>query len=203
MPLNIGTGNFRDYVKYNSKSDKWYVRADGGDQEIDRPTFVADLANIATGWLRFREGQAPERRIDPSLDRMSPAPSGDHKRGFMLLVYSQQFFGGAVEFSSASAHVGRAVCELHLTWEAGRDAHPGELPVVACTGSQAQKDRYGTNYRPIFAIVKWVQRPDALPDASPVDPADVWRGDLPAVAKPRPVLTTPQRVADLALQTEF
>ena len=45
------------------------ARGEDGDAEIARPTFVADLPNIRTGWLRFRENQAPERVIDPSLDR--------------------------------------------------------------------------------------------------------------------------------------
>ena len=57
MPLNIGaSGRIAAYVKFNAKSDKWFVRGEDGDEEIARPTFVADLANIATGWLRFREG---------------------------------------------------------------------------------------------------------------------------------------------------
>ena len=59
-------------------------------------------------------------------------------------------------------------------------------PVVACTGSEAMKDRYGTNYRPTFQIVQWVERPKELPNQSPVDAADVWRGgngSMPSLAK--------------------
>ena len=70
MPmLNIGgSGIAKPFVKFNAKADKWFVRSpEGGDQEIARPTFLLDLKNIRTGWLRFREGQAPERVIDPSL----------------------------------------------------------------------------------------------------------------------------------------
>jgi hypothetical protein len=63
MSLNIGgSGIIKPYCKYNAKADKWFVRgADGEDAEIQRPTFVIDLDNIATGWVHFREGQAPER----------------------------------------------------------------------------------------------------------------------------------------------
>lgn len=55
MALNIGaSGVIRPYVKYNAKSDKWFVRGEGGgDLEIARPTFLLDLANIRTGWLHF------------------------------------------------------------------------------------------------------------------------------------------------------
>ena len=94
--LNIGaTGSIKPYVKFNAKADKWFAKGETGDVEIGRPTFVADLANIATGWLRFREGQAPERLIDPSLERAAPCPDEGFKRGFVLAVYSQKFFGGS------------------------------------------------------------------------------------------------------------
>lgn len=198
MPLNLGTGSTKDFVKFNSKADKWYF---GSEQEIGRPTFVADLANIVTGWFQFREGQAPERRIDPSLDRAAPSPGEGFKRGFIMMVYSESYFGGAAEFSSASAHVGAAIRGLFDTWEKQRDEHPEQLPVVACTGSETKKDRYGTNFKPIFTIVKWVPRPADLPDESPVDRGDVWQGDL--LAKPRPQLATPRPAVAEALQTEF
>ena len=156
MALNIGgTGIAKPYCKYNAKADKWFVRgADGEDAEIARPTFVIDLDNIATGWLLFREGQAPERLMDPSLDQPAPSPGEGFKRGFVVATFSPKFFGGVAEFASA-------------------------------TGSEAMKDRYGTNYRPTFQIVQWVDRPKELPNQSPVDAADIWRGNgaTPATAK--------------------
>src|SRR5262249_9140346 len=83
MPLNIGsTGNGKPYLKYNAKADKWFVRGtEGEDQEIQRPSFVVDFDNTRTGWLRFREGQAPERVIDPSIDHAAPNPGEGFKRG--------------------------------------------------------------------------------------------------------------------------
>ena len=54
MSLNLGmSGDFKPYVKFNAKADKWFVPGENGDQEIGRPTFVADFRNIATGWLLF------------------------------------------------------------------------------------------------------------------------------------------------------
>ena len=147
--LNIGaTGSIKPYVKFNAKADKWFAKGEVGDVEIGRPTFVADLANIATGWLRFREGQAPERMIDPSLERAAPCPDEGFKRGFVLAVYSQKFFGGLAELSSASIHMGNALRELYADFERERASHPSQVPVVACTGSEPMKDRYGVNYKP-------------------------------------------------------
>ena len=67
MALNIGaSGTIKPYAKYNSKADKWFAKGQDGDVEIQRPTFLADFKNIATGWLCFREGQAHVSLIRPS-----------------------------------------------------------------------------------------------------------------------------------------
>ena len=188
MGLNIGgSGIIKPYVKYNAKADKWFVRSpEGEDQEIARPTFLLDLKNIRTGWLRFREGQAPERVIDPSLDRAATSPGEDFKRGFVVTAFSPKFFGGAVEFSSASIHLSNSVRELYAAFEeqGAKPENRGKVPVVACKGSEAMKDKYGTNYRPRLEIVKWVDRPAEMADESPVEDADVWKGGAPSAARP-------------------
>ncbi len=186
MPmLNIGgSGTLKIYLKFNAKADKWFVRGiEGEEKEIERPTFVADDDNIETGWMRLLEGQAPERVMDPSIDRPAPPPGAGFKRGFVLMVYSQKFFGGAAEFSGASFHLSNAMRELHAQCESGKSANPGKLPVVQCVGSQPMKDRYGTNYRPIFTIVDWVDRPGGLPGRNP--------GDVPPSAPLPPSLSKP------------
>ena len=189
MSLNIGgSGIAKPFAKFNAKADKWFVRGvSGEDAEIQRPTFVIDLDNIATGWVLFREGQAPERVMDPSLDQPAPSPGEGFKRGFVVATYSPKFFGGVAEFASASIHLSNAIKDVYVQYEAAKASNPGMLPVVACTGSEAMKDRYGTNYRPTFQIVKWVERPKELPSQSPVDSADVWTGanrSTPTAAKP-------------------
>ena len=187
MTLNIGgTGVTKPYCKYNAKADKWFVRgANGEDAEIQRPTFVIDLDNIATGWLLFREGQAPERLMDPSLDQPAPSPGEGFKRGFVVATFSPKFLGGVAEFASASIHLANAIKDVYAQYDAEKANHRGQLPVIACTGSEAMKDRYGTNYRPTFQIVQWVDRPKELPNQSPVDATDIWRGNsaTPAAGK--------------------
>ena len=209
--LNIGaSGSIKPYAKYNSKADKWFARGDEGDVEIGRPTFVADFANIRTGWMRLREGQAPEKVIDPSLDRVAPSPGEGFKRGFVLAVYSSKSFGGTVELSSASLHMGNAIREVYQAYEEQRVSYPGQLPVIACTGSEAMKDKYGTNYKPKLEIVKWVDRPAELSDESPVDAADVWQGAPASTARPQATYVPPPvakpvatAAADPMLEAEF
>jgi hypothetical protein len=187
MALNIGgSGTIRPYAKYNAKADKWFVRApEGGDKEIPRPTFLIDLKNISTGWFRFLEGQAPERRIDPSLAQPAPSPGDGFKRGFVVMAFSQKFFGGAVEFGGASIHLANAIRDIYAKYEeeVGKDENRGKVPVITCVGSEAMKDRFGTNYRPKFELVKFADRPAELPDTSPVNEADVWKGNAPAQAQ--------------------
>jgi hypothetical protein len=184
MTLNIGgTGASKPYVKYNAKADKWFTRGlDGKDTEIQRPTFVVDFDNIATGWLRFREGMAPERVMDPSLDRPAAPPGEDFKRGFVVNAFSPKFFGGIAEFASASVHVANAIKDLYTQYETEKAQHPAALPVISCTGSEAKKDRFGTNYRPTLQIVSWVPRPADLPDRSPIDPSEVRQASAAAPA---------------------
>jgi hypothetical protein len=209
MPLNIGaTGSIKPYVKFNAKADKWFAKGETGDVEIARPTFIADLANIVTGWLRFLEGQASERVMDPALDRAAPSPGNGFKRGFVLAVYSQNFFGGLAELSSASIHMGNAIREVYSDFEAQRGSHPGQVPVIACTGSEPMKDRYGTNYRPKLEVVKWVARPAELPDQSPVDPSELWQGPAVTTARAQPVQTphlqpAVQTSTDPLMESEF
>ena len=188
MPLQIGgSGSGKPFLKFNAKADKWFFRGETGeDAEIARPTCVMDFDNIATGWMLFREGQAPERVMDPSIDQPAPSPGAEFKRGFLVMTYSPKFFGGAAEFAGTSVHLSNAIKEVYAQYDAERANHRGELPVVACSGSEAIKDRHGTNYRPTFKIVQWVERPTDLPNRSPVDAADVWRGGngaVPSAAK--------------------
>lgn len=209
MPLSIGaSGTIRPYVKYNAKADKWFVRAEGGgDQEISRPTFLLDLANIRTGWLRFMEGQAPERVIDPALNRTAPNPGEGFKRGFVVMAYSPKFFGGAVEMASASIHVSNAIRDVYALFEeqAGQAENRGKVPVVACTGADAMKDKYGTNYRPKLELVRWADRPADFPDGSPVESGEVWQAPesspRPASVHVPPPLPSPS--VDPAMETDF
>ena len=80
------------------------------------------------------------------------------------------------EFASASIHLSNAIKEVYAAYEAEKAANPGKLPVIACTGSQAMKDKYGTNYRPTLKIARWVERPAELPNESPVAVGDIWKG---------------------------
>ena len=198
MSLNIGgSGVYRDICKFNAKAGRWYLRSGDDESEIETPTLAIDLNNIATGHLLFLEGAPPNRCMDPSLDNPAPKPSDSHKRGFMVLVYSTKYLNGVAELSSCSMHLCNAIAELHQKFEEMRGEHPGKLPVVACTGTMAMKGKFGTNYRPSFEIVDWADRPEDLPDESPVDPTEIWSGNGGAAAAPPPRPTRADNASDV------
>ena len=178
MGLNIGaSGGFKTFIKYNAKAGRWFLRDSDGDKEIPMPLgFVADMDNIATGWMKYQEGQAPQRRFDPDLQTPAPSPGEGFKRGFVMMVFSARFFGGAAEFGGNSIHLANAFKDVYAEWESARGAHTGKLPVITCDAVEPMKDRHGTNYRPKLVIAQWVERPNDLPNVSPVEADEVWRG---------------------------
>lgn len=160
--LNIVSkgGSYDPWVKYNSKAGRFYIKGpDANDLEVQNPIFVADFDNIKTGWLNFVAGMAPDRQWDQSLTQPLAQPSPVHKRGFSLRLFSKASFGGVVELSSSSMHLCAAINDLYTQYESAKGANAGNLPVVKYTGSTAQKDKMGTNYKPNFVIEKWIARP--------------------------------------------
>ena len=188
--LNIGgTGTLKPWVKFNSKADKWFVRGpEGGEVEIQRPTFIIDLKNIATGWFRFAQGQAPERRIDPSLEHVAPSPGDGFKRGFVVMCFSPKFFGGAVEMSSASLHLSNSIRDIYAKFkdEEGKLENRGKVPVVACVGSDAMKDKHGLNYRP--------NRTDLNSQTAPASFRTRARSRTPTCGTARRIRASPHRL---------
>jgi len=172
MGLNIVSqgGDFDPYVKYNGKAGRWYVKKDEQEVEVSNPTFVADFDNIKTGWFYFKAGSAPEKVFDRSLSEPAAKPEKTYvddkgvtrdcfRRGFELRLFSNAAFGGVVVLSGSSMHLNNAINELYEAYETGRGANAGMLPVISCTGTLPMKDKMGTNYKPVMAIVKWVPRP--------------------------------------------
>ena len=157
-----GDGDFLPWAKYNAKAGRWYVKTDGGSDEVSDPKFVIDFANIKTGWFHFEAGQAPSKVFDPDLSTAAEKPSEKHKRGFEVVLYGEQSFGGAVEFCSTSALVGSVINELYMQYDKEKASNAGKLPVVEANGASPSQSSHGTNYTPNLKITKWVDVPAEL-----------------------------------------
>jgi len=165
MALNIvSTGSYDPWIKFNSKSGRFFIKGDVDDVEVTPTNFVADFANIKTGWITFTAGGAPVRVWDANLTTPAAKPSDDAKRGFSVRLYAKTF--GVRELSSNSMHICNAINDLYTVYEAQVAANAGLVPVVKFTGVSTMKDPKGVNYKPNFVVEKWIARPAEL-DAAP------------------------------------
>ena len=179
------------------------AKGETGDVEIGRPTFVADLANIATGWLRFREGQAPERVIDPSWSGRPHAP--------MRASSAASCSRSTARSSSADSPSCPAPRSTWATRSASCTPTSSASAPATLARSRDRLHRLRADEGPLrgqlqalLELVKWVDRPAELPDASPVEPSEIWQG-APATARPPAIHVPPPQPApadDLA-QAEF
>jgi hypothetical protein len=169
MPLNIAPRSSEDfvpYIKFDAKAGRWFTKNEGesGDTEVKDMTAIFDLYNIKLGWLLFTEGGAPEALWDNG--KIEPPPTPKHKRGFCLNLFSPQKIGGLREFRSNANAAITAIKELYeQQFETAPECKRGLMPLVTCENVRPVKSKFGTNYEPIFKIVKWVPRPQAMPGA--------------------------------------
>ena len=165
-----GTGNFVLYLKFNAKAGRWYTKEDGddGDEfEVEKLIAVFDFANIKTGYLKFAAGEAPDFVFDTKAGaKDAVAPGDQYRRGFVVHVFSEKNLGGVREFASNAGVVNEALNLLFDSYDAAPEKAKGLAPVVKFTGVEPITGKHGTNYRPVFEIMKWIERPTAFDEAT-------------------------------------
>ena len=175
MPLNLHN-DFTPHIRWMAQTSTWRKSAPEGHEPVTWKHAIFDLANIQTGWAIFAEGQAPEWVMDPSLAKQAPKPPDgrDWRRGFKLSVFSDSAFGGVREFATAAVGAVRGILDLYDRYEAEAGQHFNQVPVVQYGGSTPARIGKGNTNIPIFKIVKWMDRPAALPfkDGLPEKPAE-------------------------------
>ena len=175
MPLNLETassgdgGEFYDKLRFNSVGGHFWLNTPEGEKRFANGfKAVFDMTTLTTGWARYN-GTFLDFEPDPSLDKPAARPAvGDAsddgdvkwKRAFKMLAFSQDAFGGVVDFTHSANVVTAAFTELYAEYE--KQAADGMVPVVEVSGTP---HKVGDYYRPVWSIVKMVPRPAALPDA--------------------------------------
>lgn len=199
-----GGGDFTPVVKYDARAGRIFRidREQTGDGwetknvEITNGfTAVMDLENIQVGWALFQAGVMPSLAMVKLGQPMPAQPSDKHKQGFKVLMKLGKSSGGDLREMAATAKcVLQGVDALHTAYEAGVKDNPGKLPVVILQGTESitseGKDKDGnkqssTNYKPIWAISKWVDRPAELGGA-----AGAAKEEEPAPPPPPPVASS-------------
>jgi hypothetical protein len=167
------------HVKYDSRAGRWSKidRAQGASGWESNATdftqnaiFVIDLANIEVGWVHFG-AQGPSYAMSPVGQKQPDQPSKDHRQGFKVMLFSEKNLDGVRVWSTNAKCVLTAIDELYVAYKAAPESAQGKLPVVQMTDvlpvKTNGKDATGkpvssTNYAPVFKILQWVDRPQAL-----------------------------------------
>lgn len=185
MALGLTTGGdggeIRPYVSFDAKAGRLFrvdrVQGSDGNYSTEKheitnvAQFVADLANIRVGWINYTS-QGPVRRlvvlgkeaIPPRPDDKNAEGKPAFKQGFEIdLMLNKDSGGGPVRvLGSSAACVIEAMDELHDAYSIAPEGKAGKLPVVKIASVTPVKSKQSTNYKPVFAIVSWVDRPAAL-----------------------------------------
>ena len=163
-------GQFLDYINYNAVSGKWIAK--NGDEEIEVQDFkvLCDLENLQVGWLAWVPTTDGKNRPDfqpyPKLDQPTAKPGDSYEIATRFnMSFPKKTEIGVREWTCKS-NIGKdAVQELFNAFMSAKDDNKGKVPVVHCKGTKAEKNYHGTtNYKPIFEITGWKDRPDELPN---------------------------------------
>ena len=219
MALGLSTGgsggDIKPYVKYDAKAGRLFrvdrvMLSDGTySNETHEITNVAqmvmDLANIRVGWIHY-SNQGPVRRLVVlGKEAIPPRPEDKDangkpvfKQGFEVdLLLDKNSGGGAVRvLGSAAGCVIEAMDALHDAYSNAAESKAGKLPVVKISGVSPVKSGQSTNYKPTFAIVNWIDRPQTLA-ATPTSTAPQPTQDAPSTGSTvvPPPTAVPQQAA--------
>lgn len=179
-----GGGEARPFVKYDARAGRLFrvdrtQDATGAwvSEQVDitqQAQFVADLQNIEVGWINYSD-QGPVRAMTTLGNAVPERPPGTDKNGkpafkqgfSMQLAMPKDLGGGLREFSSTAGCVIEALDELHDSYSAAAESKTGKLPVVSIANVLPVKNGQSTNYKPVFKISAWVDRPPTLVAATP------------------------------------
>ena len=185
MPLNLdspsdgnGGGQFYDKLRFNAQGGVWFMKNQDGETRFPTGfTCVFDMDSLQTGWSRYN-GQYVDFVADPSLSEAAPVPQlgaeeeDKWKRAFKLLVFSNDTFGGTLEFMHQARTVTSAFNALYGEFEAKKDGD--KLPVVKVDGDP---EKVGDYYGPSWKVAKMIDRPAVLSAATPAAAPDAADGD--------------------------
>lgn len=186
MGLGLQTGgaggDIKPYIKFDARAGRMF-RVDrsqnaGGQyesKEVDitkEATFIADLAHIRVGWVNFTAQGPIQRMVVLGKDPIPARPTDINaegkpafKQGFEIDVLLSKEAGGgpARKLGSSAGCVIESMDALHDAYTSAPESKTGKLPVVRLADAKAVKAGQSTNYKPIFEIVNWLERPAGLP----------------------------------------
>ena len=169
MPLMIGSGDIKPYIRWGVRENLWqYSSAEGPVEfDIEAEPFVLDIQGLALGWLKIDAGREwlewpslYEPLADPNPQN---APIKEWKRGFAVELMSRKLWGEETvrEFSSNAAGALAFATGVYNMCEKDHldDLMSGKCPVIRITGAPSKKVGMGTTRDIQFTIEKMIDRP--------------------------------------------
>jgi len=167
MSVLGSTGGGGNYINYAARADAWQI------DKINVPikTIVFDHETIKSGWGKIMTGMPPEWQFDESIGQHAKIPSDEKdakgkllwKRGFLVELWTKAT--GKVQWSSTGVGAYKGFDELlDIIWDQ-KASNVGKVPVVEYTGSEHLKAGQGDTRKPLFKLIKWVDRASIAWDA--------------------------------------
>lgn len=173
MPLGLTAyhtaSEFAPRLEYNAKAGRVSTvdrTADGTgiikiDVTMNLPMFAWDIGSIEIGWANFQTGAVPSFLMVPYGQPMPARPDRAHKAGFASKVWNGRE-PTAREFRASAAVTVNAIEELWDMVTAMPEAARGMVPVVQLAGVVPIAGRKDTNYAPVFKLIQWIDRDEAV-----------------------------------------
>jgi len=172
MPITFGTAESTastNFIRSNLPQNKWWVKAEGGDETIDMEKgFAIDIKNVTFGWLHIDVG-VRDWQAWPSPSQSLPRPSDSHKQGFEVDCWLSD--GREASMSGNSYGLGQFIAKLYNQAETAPEFAAGKIPVIQVTSSTPVVVGKGTSYDIGFNIRTWIDKPEAKPEAEGSPPA--------------------------------
>ena len=174
-----GTGEFSPRLQYDARSGH-YTRVDRTADGIGiikapvmQPVFAFDIGSIEIGWMNFNA--LVSVIVVPFGQPMPERPDRNHKAGFRSKIWD----GREATAREFSATAGATVNAIEALWDqlsAAPEARAGMLPVIQAVTSVPVSTNRNTNFSPVFSVLQWIDRDDAVfgprtvaaPGASPI-----------------------------------
>ena len=172
MPITFGTAESTastNFIRSNLPQNKWWVKAEGGDEPIDMEKgFAIDIKNVTFGWLHIDVG-VRDWQAWPSPSQSLPRPSDSHKQGFEVDCWLSD--GREASMSGNSYGLGQFIAKLYNQAETAPEFAAGQIPVIQVTSSTPVVVGKGTSYDIGFNIRTWIDKPQAKPEVMGSPPA--------------------------------
>lgn len=178
---STGSGSSGPWLNWHSQESKcgtykrctWSIRDSEGKKPFGafENGLIWDIDALKTGWgmSTGQQGVPPEYQWNPSVSQFmpQPAPINDNKWSRALQIPMISPKGNTVTWEQASAGAWTGLEDLI---PALRQRQGSKLPLIKFAGAKtiAAKNTYNA---PVFEVVEWVDRPEALQATIATEPA--------------------------------